>query len=50
MAMEVDLVVLSDAPKELEAGVRVVVGLPSRNPWFSAVRAQAVFCGECRAI
>lgn len=32
MAMHVDLVVNSDAPKHLEAGVKVIVGLPGRNP------------------
>ena len=33
MAMDVDVVVVSDAPKALGSRVRVVVGLPSRNPW-----------------
>jgi len=34
LAMDVDVVVLSEAPKEdLGAGVRVQVGLPSKNPW-----------------
>lgn len=34
MAMEVDIVVLSEAPKVgLGPGVRVEIGLPSENPW-----------------
>jgi len=33
MAMDVDVVVVSDAPKALDPSVRVVVGLPSKNPW-----------------
>ncbi len=33
MSMDVDIVVLSNAPKELGPDVRVVVGLPSKNPW-----------------
>ncbi|MGO8676109.1 MAG: class I SAM-dependent methyltransferase [Limisphaerales bacterium] len=33
MAMDVDVVVVSEAPKDLGPSVRVVVGLPSKNPW-----------------
>ena len=43
MAMEVDLVVLSDAPKDLGAGVKVVVGLPSRSPWSLPFAHKAIF-------
>ena len=32
MAMDVHLVVNSEAPKNLDAGVKVIVGLPARNP------------------
>jgi 2-polyprenyl-3-methyl-5-hydroxy-6-metoxy-1,4-benzoquinol methylase len=32
MAMKVDIVVASEASKNLDAGVKVIVGLPSRNP------------------
>ena len=32
MAMDVHLVVNSEAPKNLDAGVRVIVGFPGRNP------------------
>jgi len=43
MAIEVDLVVLSDAPKALGAGVKVVVGLPSSNPWSLPFAHKAIF-------
>jgi 2-polyprenyl-3-methyl-5-hydroxy-6-metoxy-1,4-benzoquinol methylase len=43
LAKEVDLVVLSDAPKDLGAGVKVVVGLPSRNPWSLPFAHKAIF-------
>lgn len=33
MPFETDIVVLSNAPKELGADIEVVVGLPSKNPW-----------------
>jgi SAM-dependent methyltransferase len=33
MTIKTDIVVLSEAPKSLGSEVRVVVGLPSRNPW-----------------
>jgi 2-polyprenyl-3-methyl-5-hydroxy-6-metoxy-1,4-benzoquinol methylase len=33
MDLKVDVVVLSEAPKELGPGVEVRVGLPSSNPW-----------------
>lgn len=33
MPFAVDIVVVSEAPKDLGPGVRVVVGLPSSNPW-----------------
>lgn len=33
MALKVDVIVLSEAPKDLGPGVEVVVGLPSKNPW-----------------
>lgn len=32
MNMDIDVVVNSDAPKHLEAGVKVIVGFPGRNP------------------
>ncbi len=33
MTMDVDVVVFSDAPKELGPRVKVIVGLPTKNPW-----------------
>jgi len=33
MPMDVDVVVLSEAPKNLGPTVKVIVGLPSSNPW-----------------
>jgi SAM-dependent methyltransferase len=33
MPYQVDLVVLSNIPKELGPGVEVLVGLPAKNPW-----------------
>jgi 2-polyprenyl-3-methyl-5-hydroxy-6-metoxy-1,4-benzoquinol methylase len=33
MQMDVDIIVLSEAPKNLGPDVKVVVGLPSKNPW-----------------
>ncbi len=33
LSHDVDIIVFSEAPKELDPKVAVVVGLPSRNPW-----------------
>lgn len=33
MAIDADVVVFSEAPKDLGPDVKVIVGLPSRNPW-----------------
>jgi 2-polyprenyl-3-methyl-5-hydroxy-6-metoxy-1,4-benzoquinol methylase len=33
MTMHVDVVVVSEAPKPLDPDIKLVVGLPSRNPW-----------------
>jgi 2-polyprenyl-3-methyl-5-hydroxy-6-metoxy-1,4-benzoquinol methylase len=43
MAMETDLVVVSDTPKDLGMGIKVVVGLPSSNPWSLPFAHKAVF-------
>ena len=43
MPFQVDLVVLSEAPKDLGAGVEVIVGLPSKNPWTLPFAHKAVF-------
>jgi SAM-dependent methyltransferase len=47
MTLDVDVVVVSDAPKDLGEGVEVIVGLPTEDPWslpfaHNAVLAQRV--------
>src|SRR4029077_9551511 len=43
MPFDVDLVVLSEAPKSLGPNVEVIVGLPSRNPWTLPFAHKAIF-------
>ncbi len=43
LPMQVDVVVLSEAPKDLGAGVKVLVGLPSKNPWSLPFAHKALF-------
>ncbi len=43
MALETTIVVLSEAPKTLPAGVENVVGLPSRNPWTLPFAHKQIF-------
>jgi len=43
MTLDVDVVVISDAPKELDSGVKVVVGLPSKNPWSLPFAHKPIF-------
>jgi 2-polyprenyl-3-methyl-5-hydroxy-6-metoxy-1,4-benzoquinol methylase len=43
MAMDVDVVVLSEAKKILDAEVELVVGLPSKNPWSLPFAHKTVF-------
>jgi 2-polyprenyl-3-methyl-5-hydroxy-6-metoxy-1,4-benzoquinol methylase len=43
MAMEVEVVVPSEAPKDLGAEVNVVVGLPSKNPWSLPFAHKTIF-------
>jgi 2-polyprenyl-3-methyl-5-hydroxy-6-metoxy-1,4-benzoquinol methylase len=43
MAMDVDVVVLSNVPKDLGNEVRVIVGLPSKNPWSLPFGHKALF-------
>jgi len=43
MDLEVEIVVLSEAPKDLPAGVRVLVGLPTPNPWSLPFGHKKVF-------
>ena len=43
MAMKVDVVVLSEAPKDLGPAVKVLVGLPSKNPWSLPFAHKKIF-------
>ena len=43
MAMDVHVVVLSEAPKDLGSGVEVRVGLPTKNPWSLPFGHKKVF-------
>ena len=43
MSIHVDVVVLSEAPKSLDSGIKVVVGLPSRNPWSLPFAHKKIF-------
>lgn len=43
MALSVNVIVFSDTAKELGSGVRVIVGLPCKNPWSLPFAHKAVF-------
>jgi len=43
MAFEVDVIVVSDSLKDLGSDVKVVVGLPSKNPWSLPFAHKAIF-------
>jgi 2-polyprenyl-3-methyl-5-hydroxy-6-metoxy-1,4-benzoquinol methylase len=43
MTIKADVVVLSEAPKDLGPGVEVVVGLPAKNPWSLPFAHKAIF-------
>ena len=43
MTMNVDVVVVSEAPKDLDADIKVIVGLPSRNPWSLPFAHKRIF-------
>jgi 2-polyprenyl-3-methyl-5-hydroxy-6-metoxy-1,4-benzoquinol methylase len=43
MDFAVDVVVVSEAPKTVPEGVRVVVGLPAKNPWSLPFAHKAIF-------
>jgi len=43
MAMNVDLIVTSEAPKDLGAGVEVIVGLPEPNPYSLPFAHKRIF-------
>ena len=43
MALDLDIVVLSESPKELGHEARVMVGLPAKNPWTLPFAHKKVF-------
>ncbi len=43
MTMDVDIVVTSEAPKKLESGVKLVVGLPCKDPWSLPFAHKKIF-------
>ena len=47
---DVDIVVFSEAPKELDSRVKVVVGLPSRNSWSLPFAHKRYFAENARAL
>jgi 2-polyprenyl-3-methyl-5-hydroxy-6-metoxy-1,4-benzoquinol methylase len=46
MPLQIDVVVVSEAPKDLRPGVKVIAGLPSKNPWSLPFAHKAVFAQE----
>jgi 2-polyprenyl-3-methyl-5-hydroxy-6-metoxy-1,4-benzoquinol methylase len=47
MTMDVDVIVFSDTHKDLPADVKVMVGLPSKNPWSLPFAHKAYFAKNC---
>jgi 2-polyprenyl-3-methyl-5-hydroxy-6-metoxy-1,4-benzoquinol methylase len=43
MTMHVDVVVVSEAPKSLDPDIKIVVGLPSRDPWSLPFAHKKIF-------
>jgi SAM-dependent methyltransferase len=43
MPMHIDVVVLSESPKDLGSSVKVVVGLPSKDPWSLPFAHKRIF-------
>jgi len=43
MTMRVDVVVVSEAPKPLDPDIKVIVGLPSRDPWSLPFAHKKIF-------
>jgi 2-polyprenyl-3-methyl-5-hydroxy-6-metoxy-1,4-benzoquinol methylase len=43
MAMDVDIVVLSEATKNIDTSVKVIVGLPTKNPWSLPFAHKRIF-------
>lgn len=46
MSMSVDVVVLSEGPKDLPPDVRVQIGLPSKNPWSLPFAHKSLFAAN----
>jgi 2-polyprenyl-3-methyl-5-hydroxy-6-metoxy-1,4-benzoquinol methylase len=49
MALEVDVIVLSNAGKDLGPGIKVVVGLPAKNPWSLPFGHKKIFADNADA-
>lgn len=47
MSMNVDVVVFSEGHKDLPPNVKIVVGLPSKNPWSLPFAHKAYFAKNC---
>lgn len=47
MSMNMDIVVFSESPKEIEENVEVRVGLPSADPWSLPFAHKALFAERC---
>jgi hypothetical protein len=43
MSFDVEIVVVSEAPKDLGKDTKVIVGLPSKNPWSLPFAHKAIF-------
>ena len=43
MSYSVDIVVLSNIPKELDPDIEVIVGLPAKNPWSLPFTHKRIF-------
>lgn len=49
MSFDVDIVVLSNIPKDPGPGVEVIVGLPYKNPWTLPFPHKQIFAGRLEA-
>ena len=49
MDLFVDIVVISNAPKDLGSDIQVVVGLPSENPWSLPFAHKPIFAQKVEA-
>lgn len=46
MPYDIDIVVLSDIPKELGSDIEVIVGLPNKNPWSLPFGHKTIFANR----